>query len=478
MLDILSDKALNPLDFFRLKTEESSSAVSKANMQRALDALSRFVGGAEINFDSFNEDLLGEFVVQLLFSGYTPKTISNNIIKRLSTLYNKAVDAGLAHPTDVFRVYKEKLDKFQQPELSYTSKSEVFTKIQKIIRTDYSANPQLQLGKDILLFAVYSGGLTFEQIAAYRKDDYKGHNSAISEIIARYSKPKTKYLFPLNQAHSTPKQVNQLLHVLLANILNRVQLNLSAIPAYTATDLWCAIALSCDVSASDIASCISVSKAAPAITTFVKPSEINEEEVAQIRGSIIETLTDNPINWYVMHFRPRVNYDMIKDRLKDREIRLVEAYYPMEDVIRKVGSKKVFESRPVISWLLFFRERVTELNKLYHEIGDLAWGYRRTKAINSQYATINRSEIQKYKIAIGDFGQDTRLYPEGTLQLQPGDKLIVLGGLLSGRTGTLESMKKSEADGGRMICRILLDGGHYKDWIADQDIRLVKKINE
>lgn len=447
-------------------------------MLRALDALSGFVGGAEIRFDSFNEDLLGELVVQLLFSGYTPKTISNNIIKRLSTLYNKAIDAGLAHPTDVFRVYKEKLDKFQQPELSYTAKSEVFNKIQKIIRTDYSANPQLQLGKDILLFAVYSGGLTFEQIAAYRKDDYKAHNSAISEIIARYSKPKTKYLFPLNQAHSTPKQVNQLLHVLLANILNRVQLNLSAIPAYTAIDLWCAIALSCDVSASDIASCISVSKAAPAITTFVKPSGISEEETAQIRDSIIETLTHNPINWYVMHFRPRVNYEMIKDRLKDRGINLVEAYYPMKDVIRKVGSKKVFESRPVISWLLFFRERVTELNKLYHEIGDLAWGYRRSKAVNSQYATINRSEIQKYKIAIGDFGQDTRLYPEGTLQLQPGDKLIVLGGLLSGRTGTFESMKKSEGEDGRLICRILLDGGHYKDWIADQDIRLVKKINE
>lgn len=478
MTDILSDKAVSPLEFFRLKVEETESRVNRANLQRALDALSEFVGGEDISFDDFNENLLGELVVRLLYRGNTPKTISNNVVKRLATLYNKAVDEGLARPTEAFTQLKDKLDSFQLPDLPYTFKSEVFRKIQKLIRTDFSGNPQRQLAKDMLLFAIFNGGLTFDQIANYRKTDYTGSNPAISEIVDRYSKPKNKYLFPLNQAHSTSKQLGRFLKVLLSDILSQVQLSPSAIPAYTAGDLWCAIALSCGVAASDVVRCISAGRAASVIASFAIPSDLSDEEVEQIRENIISTLTKNPLHWYVMQFRPRVNYDMVKDRLKDRKINLVETYYPMEEVTRKVGNKKVFESRPVISWLLFFRERVTELNKLYHEIGDLAWGYRNSKTLGSQYAVISQAEILNYKLAIGDLGENTEIYPEGAVQLRPGDRLVVLGGLLGGRPGTFDSVVKSDADGGRTICRILLDGGRYKDWIADQDIRLVKKISE
>lgn len=476
MPDTLSDTALLPLEYFRLKIRESESPVSRANMQRAVDALSGFVGNADITFESFTGELLGELVVRLMYRGNTPATIYNNIIKRLATLYNKAVDEKLAVPTDAFRLVKEKLDVFQQPELSYTSKSDVFKKIQTIIRTDYTSTPQLQLAKDMLLYAVYCGGMTFDQIASCRKTDYKGDNPAITEIVTRYSKPKNKYLFPLDQAHSTTRQLSRFIQVLLSNVLSPVKLPLSSVTSYTAVDLWIALALNAGVSASDIVRCTSVTKAASAVATFAKPSDISEEDIREIRNDIISTLTHNPLHWYVMQFRPRVNYDMVRERLADRDIHLSETYYPMEEVARKVGNKKVFESRPVISWLLFFRSRATELNKLYREIGDLAWGYRQSKTISGQYAVISPAEIRRYQIAIGDLTEDTELYPEGAIQLRPGDRLIILGGLFSGRAATFDSLKKTDADGGRTICRILLDGGHYKDWIIEEDIRLVKKI--
>lgn len=477
MSDITAEKAMSPLEFFRLRIAESPSRVSRANMQRAVDALSGVAGGADLTFDSFNGRLLGEIVVHLMYHGNTPATIYNNIIKRLATLYNKAVDAGLAQPTDAFRIVKEKLNGFQLPGMTYTAQTEVFGKLQRIIRTDYTSTPRYQLGKDMLLYAIYCGGMSFDRIATCQKTGYEGSDPAIEAIVARYSKPKNKYLFPLNQSHSTPRQLSRLIQILIGDVLAAVKLPLSAIPSATAEYLWSAVALGCGVSASDIAACIASGKSPSVISTFAVPSEIGQEEICEIRRNIIATLTDNPLHWYVMQFRPRVDYAMVRDRLAERDIHLAEIYYPMEEVARKIGGKKVFESRPVISWLLFFRSRVTDLTHLYREIGDLAWGYRQSRTVGGRYAIISPDEIRRYQIAIGDLSEDTELYPEDTIRFQPGDQLVVLGGLFTGRPATFDSMKKDTATG-RTICRILLDGGHYRDWIIEEDIRLLRKRSE
>lgn len=474
MSELTTDNAISPLEFFRLKIESVESSVSRANLRRSLAALTEFIGDTDLSFDGFTDTLLGELVVRHLFRGNTPATIYNNIIKRLATLYNKAVDAGLARPTEAFRKVSGKLADSRQPAMSYTDSDEVFRKLQRIIRTDYSSDLPRQLGKDILLYAIYCGGLTFDQIATCRKTDYQGSDPAIAAIVARYSRPKNKYLFPLNQAHSTPRQLSRFIQVLIGDVMASVQLPLPSIPTGTAEYLWTAVALGCGVSASDIAACHSPRRTPSVIATYVRPSAIGPEEIDGIRRNIIATLTDNPLHWYVMQFRPRVNYDMVRERLANRDIRLAETYYPMEEITRKIGGRKVFESRPVISWLLFFRSRVTDLTRLYREIGDLAWGYRQSRSVSGSYAIINPAEIRRYQVAIGDLTEDTELYPEDTIRFQPGDRLIILGGLFSGRAATFDSEKKDTATG-RTICRILLDGGHYKDWIIEEDIRLLQK---
>ncbi len=477
MSETAIDNAISPLEFFRLSVESVESPVSRANLRRAIGALTAFVGDTEITFSDFTETLLGELIVRHLFQSHTPKTIYNNIIKRLATLYNKAVDAGLAQPTDAFRVVSEKLADSRQPGMSYTDSDEVFRKLQRIIRTDYSSDLPRQLGKDILLYSIYCGGLTFDQIATCRKTDYQGSDPAITAIVARYSRPRNKYLFPLNQAHSTPRQLSRFIQVLIGNVMASVQLSLPSIPTGTAEYLWTAVALGCGLPASDIAACLSPRRTPSVIATYVRPSSISQEEIDEIRRNIVATLTDNPLHWYVMQFRPRVNYDMLRERLADRDIHLAETYYPMEEVVRKTKGKKLFESRPVISWLLFFRSRVTDLPRLYREIGDLAWGYRQTHTVSGRYAIINPAEIRRYQMAIGDLTEDTELYPEDTIRFQPGDRLIILGGLFSGRAATFDSEKKDTATG-RTICRLLLDGGHYKDWVIEEDPRLLCKCTD
>lgn len=470
----------NPIDFFRLKASESISETNRINLLRAIDLLSKFTGGAELDFESFDEGLVGEWVSRLLFTGYTPKTISNNVLKKIATLYNKAVEVGLAKHTDVFRLFQNRLNDVAFPELNVAIDSKAFSKLQEIIRTDVHSNPRRQLAKDVLLFSIYMGGLSFEEIAGFKKDDYKGDTAPVLEIIKRYSKPKNKYLFPLKQSRYTPKQINRVIEFLFLEALGTSGLKLSSNPTDTSVDIWTLTAMGCGIPASDIAACIAPNNRRKAITAFVSPSEITEDKISEIRTYVVTTLTNNPLRWYAMHLRRHVDYTMLTSRMKERGIMPDGIYYPMEEILHKVGRKKVFETRPVISWLLFFRERVTRLNHLYNEIGDLAWGYRCTNDVKSPYAVISNEEIRRYQTALGTLTPDTSILPDEAVKFNEGDHLVILGGAMDGRHAVFVSEKHlpKNSDGNKIIFRVLLGGGKNANWIVDWDPRLVRKISE
>jgi len=479
MADILTDTFENPIEYLRVKSEQSESPRTLASSKQTVDAFSRYIGGTEIGFDSFDETLLGEWVAYLLHNGYTLKTVSY-YVKRLAALYAKAVHDHLAQATDSFSNLQAKLNAPAARYFEGSSDKETFHKLQKIVRADYTADPNKQLAKDMLLFAVFNGGLSLEEIVTCKKDDYRGGNEHILAIVNRYSKPKNKYLFPLNHSSRSTGRLVRTVEALFRDVLAGVEIEPSFIPANTALDIWCRAAMCCCFSASDIAACAGSRCGSNAVTAFVKPSGIGPDRVAEIRSRVIEALSDNPVNWYVMRFRRKVNYDLITARLKERNIHLVETYYPMEEILHKTGRKKVFETRPVISWLMFFREHASELNNLYYQIGDLAWGYRQSRDVKSPYAVISNEEMANYQRAIGTFSSEAEPYPEGAVDLRPGDRLVIIGGFFNGRPATFGTTANSskEKGGTKTVYRILLDGGNYRDWIVDQDARLVKKITE
>lgn len=448
-------------------------------MTRAVDSFCRFAGGAEIGFDSFDEYLIGEWAANQLFHGYYTKTVAYNISK-IAALYNKAVAGGLAKPCGAFSRVLEKIGDPSAARFDGRNHRDTFQRLQSIIRADLSTRPRMQLAKDILLFAVFNGGMTLNRVASFRKDDYSGGNRHVAEIVDRYAKPRNRYLFPLGQAHSTARQLSRAVADMISELLSDGGLRLSAAPEFSALELWCDLAMGCGVSASDIAACVAPRSGASAITAFVKPSELDVEDISAIRDRIVTALTENPVRWYAMHFRRNVDYGMITRRMKDKGICPVEIYYPMEEIIRKVGHRKVFENRPVISWLMFFREHDADVDRLYYEIGDLAWGYRRSRDVRSPYACISDRAVRDYQDAIGILNPDTRLLPDEEVELNEGDCLVVLGGELNGRPAVFMSKRKSPDGGedGKVVYRVRLAGGNNINWIVDRDPRLVRKISE
>jgi len=477
--DIVANDPISPVDFFRIKTQEATSGQTRENLQYAVNALCAFAGESEASFDSFTESMLGEWVSLLLFHGYSPKTISNNVLKRIATLYNKAVDEGFARRTEVFKNFQNVLNSEKTDDLNNINDSKLFGKLQDILRTDYHADSQIQLAKDVLFFSIFMGGMSFEEIANYKKDDYKGDSKGAIEIISRYSKPKNKFLFPLKRHNSTPKKIQSTLGHLFADILNRHGIKLSGMSSDISFVLWSFAAMSCGVPASDVAACIAPRNQRVSVTAFVKPSELNEERIAEIRRLVESTLSHNPVRWYAMHLRRNMEFKDLTDKLDEKNITLEEIFYPMEEIFHKVGRKKFFENRPVIPWLVFFRTRVTLLSRLFNEIGEIAWGYRYLRNVRSPYAVISDKEILDYQQAIGTLSPGTRILHDDEVKFNEGDYLVILGGPMSGRHGVLIAEKKGKGDAsGRVIFRIRLAGGNNANWEVNWDSRLVKKITE
>ncbi len=473
----MSGTCPNPIEYFRLKSIESKSAASVGNMTRAIDSLSNYVGGAEVLFSDFDDDFLGEWIGKQFYDGYYARTVAYNISK-IAALYNKAVDDGLAEANDSFATTLTRI-KSAGSQFDGVKHSATFQCIQAIYRANYSPNSNNQLAKDIVLFGIFNGGLTLEQIADYKKGDYVGDNPYIKSIVEKYSKPKNKYLFPLNQAYSTKKRLLQSIQTLICMALNRSDANLSKNANWILVDMWSDVAMGCGVSASEIAGCISHTGASNALTFCVKPAQIDDERISRIRLKVQEALTENPVHWYAMHLRRHTKFSELTDRLQDKGIVLDELFYPMEEIIRKTDKKMIFENRPVISWLIFYRARVTQLNGLFHEVGDLAWGYRYSNDVKSPYAVIPDNEVLKYQQAIGTLSPSMRVMTDEEVKFKNGDYLVVLGGSLNGRHGVFLSEKKGKSEAtGRIVYRIQLAGGNNVNWEVNCDPLLVKKISE
>lgn len=474
---MLADSSINPIEYFRLKSTQTDSRKSAGNMRRAIDSLSGFSGGMDLKFDGINAGFLGEWIASQFFDGYHSATIAYNVSK-IAALYNKAVADGLASPSEIFSGMPEKIVNAGSafPETDHAS---TFKKVRTLCIADYSAGSEKDLARDITLFALFNGGMPLSRAAKFKKDDYCGDDPHIQKIVAKYSKPKNKYLFPINQAHLTPRQLMRFMEVLVSPLLKSIGIQRKTFRDTVLTDIWCDLAMSCGISASSIAACVDSPETVNVLTFCVTPSQISAEEVAEIRRRVSDTLADNPVRWYAMHLRPHVHFEDLTARLKESDISIADIFYPMEEIFHKVGKQKVFENRPVISWLIFYRAQVTQLNRLFHEIGDLAWGYRYLRDVTSPYAVIPDREVRNYQQAIGTLSPGIRMVEDGDVKFEKGDYLVLLGGPMNGRHGVFLAEKKVKGEtSGRVVFRIRLSAGNNINWEVNWDPALVKKITE
>ena len=462
--------------YFRIKITENPNRSTAASRQKAFNAFVSFVGKDEITADQFSESFLLDWAVWMIQNGYTQKTVAF-YMKQLGTLYNQAVADGLVPPSEASKNVRDRVSDI--PERDFVSIDvNAVDKLQRFLKAWAAGKTTKGLAADVVAFAILNGGLSFQEIAGYKKVDYHGDNQLLKSIVEKYVKPRNKYLFPLDQSSNTPAQMKKELSKLFYLALTPFGLKLSKHEETTAADLWSMAALESGVAPCELAGLSDgyIPSFNP-VLKLIDQRAIADDERAVAQKRIIAMLTDNPMNWYAMQFRPRVKYEQIRQALEEikDEVKCSDLFYPSEEIMRRIGHKMVKERRPVVPGLLFFKSRATDIPTIFRHIGNLAWCYRQTNDHTSPYAIIPSAQIQAYQTIIGQFTPDMELLSEDSLNINENDRVIILGGSFVGHTATVSAVKPTSA--GRTIYKLSLIGNNNLTWTVTADSNLVHKTS-
>lgn len=456
------------LDWLKAKADESDNEAVRKSQRQAVDLFGEFLGGSPLEFDGIDTDLLSEWVSWMFSTGYAYGSVMT-YLGRLSALYGKAAKERIAPKSDCFSAVKEKLKDASKSSVEVNSIDDCWGKLRALVLADCSKNPRRQLGKDLVLFSLYNGGLSLDRLAKYKKSEYQGSDEAVQAIVSRNAKPKNKYLFPLHQSELTTKQLRLSISSIYSDTLKSVGINLSECAPI---DLWAVAASRCGFSAADIAGCVGEISGINPLYSFATKAELTSERKTEILSRVTAVLAKDPEDWYAMQFRPYVDYKKLQARLDAVGITLSKTFYPMEEIVRRVGKKMKREQKPVVPGLLFFKSKATTLPDLFCLIGDLAWGYRYSRGPRSPYAVIPQAAIDQYESAIGKFADTIDAYPEGTLRFEPGDTVEITGGDFTGLLAVFEKELRETSDGAtRVTHRLRLTGLTNCLWTVDLDPR-------
>ena len=474
-------ECVDALSWFRVRAEETANLKTAASLHQALTSFVRFLDGRSLDFDGMDCRLLSGWMARLLYEGYTRKT-ALYYLKNLSSLYGKSVTEGIAPATDAFTQTRERLQRLPDLMFEPVPDGALLTKLRNLWHSAGKGSDRRQLGVDILMFAVLAGGLSFEEIINYKKDQYAGNDSALAGIVAKYSKPKNRYLFPLRQSERTPAQLVRELTALYKEALSSVGLKVSNPVEDTALELWSMAALGANLSPEVVAGCMRRLPRLNPIFAVCGRADVAGDEKERILAFVSRSIADNPLQWHAMQFRPHVGFESVMARLKhcSEEVKVDQIYYPCREISRRIGNRIRYDKRPVINGLLYFRCRVSDIVPIFRNIGDLAWGYRAGGREGRPYAVISDYEISRLQTAIGVFAPESELMPVGTIHLDKGDKLEVLGGIFCGKGARFDSETtlKQGADSGKTVYRLLLPDGNGFEWEVNIDPRMVRRVSD
>ncbi len=479
--DIQATACLDPISFFRVKIDETFNEKTANSLRQALNSFLRFLDGTPIQSDTIDSGLLSRWIAWLLYEGYSRKT-ALYYLKNLSALYGKAVENGIVSPTDAFTLIREKVQNLPEIMFETCYDRDTLIKLRRLWQAADKGTHEHQLAVDVTLFAILCGGLTFEQIIKYKKSDYQGNDPALLKIVDKYAQPRNKYLFPLRQSERTPAQLRKELKKLFAEALVSVSLQPAVVIEETALELWCTAAMDCNLTPEVVGGCVNKLPALNPIFALCGTENLGEAEKLRIKNFVSLAIADNPMQWHAMQFRPHVSFESVQARIDlfSNEVHLDSIYYPLMEITRRIGNRMRDDKRPVISGLMYFRCRVSDLVPLFRNIGDLAWGYRVGGRSGRPYAVIPDWEIHRLQTAIGIFTPEAELLPIGSIPLKKGDKLEIIGGIFNGKEARFDSetVIKSGTDSGKTVYRLLMPDGNGFEWELTIDPRMVRRVSE
>lgn len=444
------------------------SGSSASGYLKAVANFDSFISGR--GDEAFSEQLPADWAVWMSRQGLSLKT-ARHYIDIVSGLYGSAVSEGLADETDAFSRVKALLKERGEELWRQPISEDDFSRLQALTKVAGKQTGESALAADLLLFSLLNRVMDLAEVASLRREDLSRFGEESRAVAERHADARRKFIFPLDQSHLTPRQLEKRVAQMVADLLGNRNIAVVGSVQDTVRSYWAYAALRCGATAAEVAAALGRRPAGMPILGLCTATEaVSEKRLDDLARSVGELFVANPVNWYAMRLRPGVKFSSLERRFVDLAgaVATPELFYPCDEIAKRVRKKLVYEQKPVLPDIVFFKSRLTDILPLFAKIGDIAWCYKH----DGSYASISKGAMELFQRTIGKFTPDYEVGPEGSLELRQGDRIVVLGGPFAGRDGELLN---EPADAPNVIYRIRLFGGlNDIEWRVN-DPRLITK---
>lgn len=439
--------------------------------RKAVASLTSYLRSSGASLTSDPAEALTGWIISLFLNGISLNT-AIAYLDAVSGIHTRSRSCSEESAVPVFRILRCRLRSEGRELWTEGVSSDALARMRNFIRT--AAEPNAPVASSIILFSILNAampptGVVRLSVAETEEMDI---SSDAREIAHRCASPTRKYVFPFQQSRRTPRQLDACVNSAVAARLAACGVPLFGDPAATLSSYWCAAALDAGVPAGMILSILGTVPAGMKILSLAAPIPVEADDRVYIAETVGRTFADNPLHWYAMRLRPRATFADVRDRITALAVK-PDLFYPCDEIARRVGKKIVYEERPVIRDIVFFRSRITDIRPLFTIIGDLAWCYRTSAIAGAPPAVIPNSSLRLFQETIGHFSPSD-LTATDTSRLIPGTSVIITGGKYIGLRATILKTAAEAAESADAMLQIENPLGI--NWIARIDLRLLRTI--
>lgn len=235
--DIVSAFAAHPSEegvvSFTRRLVDSLRRMGKKAMARryslTLASLLRYTGNSEVSWDSFDSTLVSGFEEFLRKRGLCRNSTSF-YMRNLRSIVNRASDSGFSIPQHPFRHVYLGIDKTAKRAVSLQT-------VCRIRDIDLSSFPHIDFARNLFMFAFYTRGMSFVDIAYLRKANLSNEvisyfrrktgqfiqvrlESPTREVMERLGQSSNTYLLPIirDESADTDSQYSNAYHKVNRNL--------------------------------------------------------------------------------------------------------------------------------------------------------------------------------------------------------------------------------------------------------------------
>ena len=426
--------------------------------------------------DRFSPEVVQNWYLDMRLQGLSEKS-ARFYLDKVASLYG-AVESSIESPCPmIFKNFKSELKKINTSLPFSNIINETLRKLIKFCGDTYKEGIGKSVERDLIIFSLLNGAFSLKEIINLNKTDYDSAIAANNEIAEAYANKTRKYLFPLTQSEKGINRILKNLEPVIKDILAN-----SGLPVHGSIDdclhyLWACAALRCGVKGTVVRARLNEVPASLQILQVCIPENDSHRGSSVASRAVALLIGGDTRQWFAMRLRPKVRYGDLLQRFVQLQgnVKMPELFYPSEEIGRRVGKKFIWEDKPVIRDVVFFKSRMAEILPLFHHLYDIAWCYKNPGSGVGNYAVISEKAMSEFRKAIGLLDSGMEVLPSGEMELNPGDRVVVVTGDYIDHKGRILSLSKDPDSDNNVIYRVVLSDVAC-NWTISIDARKLRKL--